>query len=82
MDTGNVWPAVLLHVVWNTMIQTVFDSAATGEDQWLWTGETGILTVLTLAVVALVYRAARSPSAGHRTLPWPHPARRSPKWPA
>ena len=67
MDTGNVWPAVLLHVVWNTIIQTVFDSAATGEDQWLWTGETGILTVLTLAMVALVFRAVR-PTTLHQSL--------------
>jgi membrane protease YdiL (CAAX protease family) len=59
LDTGNVWPAVVLHIVWNTVIQTGFDSAAMGEGRALWIGETGILTALVLIGIALVYRTVR-----------------------
>jgi uncharacterized protein len=59
LDTGNVWPAVVLHIVWNTVIQIGFDTAATGEDRALWIGETGILTALVLVAIALVYRVVR-----------------------
>lgn len=67
LDTGNVWPAVALHVVWNTIIQAGFDPATVGEGQALWTGETGILTALVLTAVALAYRALRPAPHG----PWP-----------
>jgi len=59
LDTGNVWPAVVLHIVWNTVIQTGFDSAAMGEGRALWIGETGILTASVLIGIALVYRTVR-----------------------
>ena len=62
LDTGNVWPAVVLHIVWNTVIQVGFDVVSTGAGRALWIGETGIFTVLTLTVVALAYRSARPPS--------------------
>jgi membrane protease YdiL (CAAX protease family) len=63
LDSGNVWPAVVLHIVWNTVIQTGFDPASTGEGRALWIGETGIFTVLTVTVVALAYRSTR-PASG------------------
>lgn len=56
LDSGNVWPAALLHILWNTIIQTGFDPATAGNDKALWTGETGILTALTLIAVALAYQ--------------------------
>jgi membrane protease YdiL (CAAX protease family) len=56
LDSGNVWPSALLHIVWNTVIQTGFTPATSGADKALWTGETGILTVLALTVAALAYR--------------------------
>jgi membrane protease YdiL (CAAX protease family) len=59
LDTGNVWPAALLHIVWNTVIQTGFDPAVTGEDKALWIGETGVFTLVTLIAVALGYRHRR-----------------------
>jgi uncharacterized protein len=59
LDTGNVWPAVMLHVVWNTVIQIGFDLAAVGEGRALWIGESGIFTVLVLTAVAVAYRARR-----------------------
>lgn len=62
LDSGNVWPAVALHVVWNTVIQAGFDPANTGEDKALWIGETGILTVAVLVAVAVAYR--RRPRLG------------------
>ena len=63
LDTGNVWPAVVLHIVWNTVIQVGFDVVSTGAGRALWIGETGIVTVLTLTVVALAYRSTR-PASG------------------
>jgi CAAX protease family protein len=78
LDTGNVWPAVALHIVWNTVIQVGFDVVSTGAGRALWIGETGILTVLVLTAIALAYRAVRpasgpppeaGPSAGTRPQP-------------
>jgi uncharacterized protein len=62
LDTGNVWPAVALHIVWNTVIQVGFDVVSTGDEKALWIGETGIFTVLTLTAIALAYRAVRPAS--------------------
>ena len=59
LDSDNVWPAALLHVTWNTVIQTGFHPASAGDDKAVWTGETGILTVLALIAVALAYRQWR-----------------------
>ena len=56
LDTGNVWPAAVLHIAWNTIIQTGFDPATTGPDRALWTGESGLLTIANLIAAALLYR--------------------------
>jgi uncharacterized protein len=32
LQTGSVWPAILLHAAWNSIIQSAFDAARTGGD--------------------------------------------------
>lgn len=62
-DTGSVWPAVVLHVAWNTTFQAGFDPATTGARRALWVGEFGVLTALLVVAVALV-AARRGPVPG------------------
>ncbi|MFC9433615.1 CPBP family intramembrane glutamic endopeptidase [Nocardia sp. NPDC057030] len=57
LDTGSIWPAVVLHASWNSVIQSVFDPHTSGSRAWLWLGEQGVLTlVANLVGVVLVYR--------------------------
>lgn len=59
LETGSVWSSVALHVVWNVVVQNVFDPMAIGAQRSLWVGETGVLTVA-VGVVAAVLYARRS----------------------
>jgi membrane protease YdiL (CAAX protease family) len=59
LATGSVWPAIALHVAWNTIIQAGFDPAAVGGQEAVWVGESGVLTALTLLAVALIYSRRR-----------------------
>jgi uncharacterized protein len=61
LATGSVWPAIVLHGAWNSVIQGPFDGATAGAARLLWIGESGILVVLTL-VLATIMVARR---------PWP-----------
>jgi membrane protease YdiL (CAAX protease family) len=54
LESGSIWSVIVLHGVWNSVIQGVFDRATTGSAALVWTGESGILTLLTLVVVALI----------------------------
>ncbi|MEU0868931.1 CPBP family intramembrane glutamic endopeptidase [Nocardia brasiliensis] len=57
LDTGSVWPAVVLHASWNSVIQSVFDTHTTGARAWLWLGEQGLLLLAANAIcVFLLYR--------------------------
>ncbi len=69
LERGSIWPAIVLHGVWNSVIQGPFDHSTTGPAALLWTGESGILTVVTLVVVALI--VARRPWALLRQPPRP-----------
>ncbi len=42
LETGSVWPAVVLHAAWNHIIQQLFDKATTGAGAMLWVGESGV----------------------------------------
>jgi len=53
LESGSVWPAVVLHAAWNRVIQQLFDPATSGAT--LWVGESGILTVLTLILAAVIF---------------------------
>jgi membrane protease YdiL (CAAX protease family) len=54
LATGSVWPAVVAHGAWNTVIQMLFDPSTAGPNHIVWVGESGLLTAATLAVLAVV----------------------------
>jgi len=55
LETGSVWPAIVVHAAWNSIIVGAFDSATTGAGAALWVGESGILTAFTLVVAAFLF---------------------------
>ncbi len=55
LESGSVWPAVVLHAAWNHIIQQLFDPATTGAGATLWVGESGVITALTLVLAAVVF---------------------------
>ena len=59
LETGSVWPAIVLHAAWNRIIQGPFDGATTGAGATLWVGESGILTALTLILAAVLFSRGR-----------------------
>jgi uncharacterized protein len=59
LETGSVWPAIVLHAAWNRIIQGPFDGATTGVGATLWVGESGILTALTLVLAAVIFSRGR-----------------------
>ena len=59
LETGSVWPAIVLHGAWNRIIQGPFDGATTGAGATLWVGESGILTALTLVLAAVIFSRGR-----------------------
>jgi uncharacterized protein len=54
LETGSIWPVIFAHGAWNAIIQAAFDPVARGPVAGLWTGESGILTVVVLVVVAVL----------------------------
>ncbi|HJZ46184.1 MAG TPA: type II CAAX endopeptidase family protein [Roseiflexaceae bacterium] len=54
LASGSVWPAIALHGAWNSVIQGPFDGATAGAGRLLWTGESGILVVLTLLLATII----------------------------
>jgi CAAX protease family protein len=59
LETGSVWPAVVLHAAWNRIIQGPFDGSTSGAGATLWVGESGILTALALVVAAMICSRGR-----------------------
>jgi len=54
LERGSIWPVVFAPGAWNAIIQVAFDPVARGPVAGLWTGESGILTVVVLVVVAVI----------------------------
>jgi membrane protease YdiL (CAAX protease family) len=54
LETGSIWPVIFFHSAWNAIIQGPFDGATKGANAALWTGESGILTVIVLVVVSVI----------------------------
>jgi uncharacterized protein len=67
LATGSIWPAIVLHGAWNSIIQGPFDGSTGGANAALWTGEGGILVMLGMVGVAVgtvfvrPWRMLRSP---------------------
>ena len=59
LETGSVWPAIVVHAAWNSIIVGAFDSATTGAGAALWVGESGVLTAFTLVVAAFLFSRGR-----------------------
>jgi membrane protease YdiL (CAAX protease family) len=70
LESGSVWPAVLIHGTWNAMIQGVFDASTTGSTLLL--GESGILVVaVDILFVMLLCRGTWQARYAPRDLPAP-----------
>jgi len=54
LETGSVWPAIVLHASWNSLIQVVFDPASKGPGAALWVGESGIFVTLIMVIAAII----------------------------
>ena len=55
LRTGSVWPAIVFHASWNSVIQGVFDRSTASTSIWL--GESGILVaVINIVVVIILVR--------------------------
>ncbi len=59
LETGSVWPAIVLHGAWNSIFQTAFVPATTGAGAVWWVGESGILTLIALLVAAIIFSRGR-----------------------
>jgi uncharacterized protein len=70
LDTGSIWPCVVMHAAWNAVIGGPFDDATHGHHAQLWVGESGILVMIVLVVLAVVVTRAHAtrnrPAAGTR----------------
>jgi membrane protease YdiL (CAAX protease family) len=70
LESGSVWPAVLLHGSWNTLIQGVFDRSTAGSPFLL--GESGILVVaFDILFVGLLVRGTWTVKRAPRDVPTP-----------
>jgi CAAX protease family protein len=54
LETGSIWPCIVLHAAYNSVIQSAFWPAAPGTDAFIWVGmEAGILVAVVLVLLAL-----------------------------
>ena len=51
LSSNSVWPAIVFHASWNTVIQSVFDRSTSGRSIWL--GESGLLVVVTTVILVI-----------------------------
>ena len=51
LRSGSVWPAVVLHAAWNSLILNPFDRSSVGAVATLWVGESGVLVAVTTLIV-------------------------------
>lgn len=61
LATGSIWPCILAHAAWNSVINGAFTPATTETGARLWTGETGVLVVLALVLATLLLRRSWQP---------------------
>ncbi|UQA58902.1 type II CAAX endopeptidase family protein [Polyangium aurulentum] len=67
LDTGSVWPPVIMHAAWNAILVSFFDASTHGATAPLWTGEGGVLVALSTAVItAVLLKFRRSSSQAPR----------------
>jgi membrane protease YdiL (CAAX protease family) len=73
LRTGSVWPAIVFHACWNSVIQGPFDGSSTGPGATTWVGESGVLVAaMSLVVAYVVYRRwTLAPGTGTESIPAP-----------
>jgi membrane protease YdiL (CAAX protease family) len=54
LRSGSVWPAIVLHAAWNSIIQNPLDRSSIGPGATLWVGESGVLVAITTLIVGLL----------------------------
>lgn len=60
LKTGSLWPAIVAHSAWNSIIQHPFDGHSAGTAATLWLGDSGVLVVAAAALgVVLIGRRMR-----------------------
>lgn len=57
LGTGSVWPCVVAHAAWNSIINGGFTLATHNAVENIWAGETGIVAAVTLLAAWLVGRS-------------------------
>lgn len=57
LSTGSVWPPIVLHAAWNSILIQFFAACTRGDMATFWVGESGVLVAL--SVVCTVYVAYR-----------------------
>jgi membrane protease YdiL (CAAX protease family) len=62
LGTGSIWPCIVLHAAWNTIINGAFTPATQNATANFWIGEQGILVSVTLVLAALLLRRSWSPT--------------------
>ena len=61
LSTGSVWPCILLHAAWNSMINGGFTFATQNAASNFWIGEQGVLVAVTLVMAALFLKRVWKP---------------------
>jgi membrane protease YdiL (CAAX protease family) len=62
LGTGSVWPCVLAHAAWNSVINGGYTLATHNAPENIWVGETGIVVAVTLVLAAWVLGRSWKPA--------------------
>jgi len=54
LSTGSVWPPIVLHAAWNSIIVQFFAACTRGEMATFWAGESGVFVAAAVAVTVYV----------------------------
>ena len=61
ISTGSVWPCILLHAAWNSMINGGFTFATQKATANFWIGEQGVLVAVTLVIAVFLLKRIWKP---------------------
>jgi membrane protease YdiL (CAAX protease family) len=59
LHTGSIWPAVLAHAAWNSIIQGPFDHASQSPGASLWIGESGVIVATVILIITVLVARRR-----------------------
>ncbi|MDC3961294.1 type II CAAX endopeptidase family protein [Polyangium jinanense] len=54
LDTGSVWPPVVMHAAWNAIVVSFFGASTTGEHAPLWASEGGVLVAASTVLITFL----------------------------